>query len=113
MVTKKKYVPDRGELVWIDFDPTRGHEQKGKRPALVISEKIYNNKAGLMLVCPITSQEKGYPFEVPITGKISGAVIVDQIRLLDWKERSLKRIGKAPTAAFLEVIEKLNILIID
>lgn len=109
----KAYVPDRGDLVWVSFNPVRWHEQKGRRPALVISEKIYNNKSDLMLACPITSHEKGYPFEVPLRGKVIGAVIVDHIRSLDWKERSVKKIGTASPAVFLEVQEKLTLLVLE
>lgn len=82
------YTPDRGDIVWLDFNPQLGHEQAGTRPALVISPSSYNDKSGLMLVCPITSKVKGYPFEVRIiTKKIDGAILADQVRSLDWRAR--------------------------
>ena len=87
----KEYIPDRGDIVWINFNPTRGSEQKGKRPAIVISPKSYNSVSGLVLLCPITSQTKGYPFEVNVKTKdISGVILTDQIRNIDWKERKIK-----------------------
>lgn len=97
MVAKKPYIPDRGDVAWVDLDPTRGHEQRGKRPVVVVSSKLYNARAGLALVCPITSVVKGYPFEVAVRVKeISGVILVDQVRSIDWKERHLKRIASAP-----------------
>jgi len=82
------YIPDRGDIVWLDFNPQLGHEQAGTRPALVISPLAYNEKSGLMLACPITSKVKGYPFEVRIKAKkIDGSVLADQIKSLDWRAR--------------------------
>ena len=108
----KVYIPDRGDVVWINFNPTRGSEQKGKRPAIVISPKSYNSVSGLALLCPITSQVKEYPFEVVIKIKnISGVALVDQIRSVDWRERKIKYIGKISTNTKLEISEKLNGLI--
>ncbi|MDB5237192.1 MAG: mazF [Parcubacteria group bacterium] len=90
------YVPDRGDIVWLNFNPTRGHEQRGKRPALVLSPKSYNRASGLALVCPITSQIKGYPFEVSILLQSKESVILsDQVRSVDWKERNAEKIQKA------------------
>lgn len=104
--------PDRGQLVWLDFNPTRGHEQKHHRPALVLSPKKYNHKSGLVLVCPITSHVKGYPFEVPITHtKINGAILTDQVRSVDWKARKAKRIGTCDADVLKEVIGKLHLLL--
>ena len=90
MVTFKNYVPDQGDLVWLDFDPQAGHEQAGRRPALVLSPKSYNQATKLMLCCPVTSRVKGYPFEVVIFGshKISGVALSDQIRSFDWIARN-------------------------
>ena len=83
------YVPARGDLVWLEFNPQAGHEQAGHRPALVLSPQEYNRRVGLALVCPVTSQVKGYPFEVVLPSglPISGAVLSDQMKSLDWKAR--------------------------
>ncbi|MDR2870184.1 MAG: endoribonuclease MazF [Deferribacteraceae bacterium] len=112
-MVKHSYVPDRGDLVWLNFDPQSGHEQKGKRPALVISPKTYNEKIGLGIFCPITSKEKGYPFEVVIkNGKIQGVVLSDQIKSLDWRQRDAEFISKASDEALNEVISKFSILLL-
>src|SRR3990172_1318707 len=89
LVVASRYVPDRGDAVWLQFDPRLGHEQAGRRPALVLSPRTYNSRVGLALFCPITSQVKGYPFEVPLpTGlRIRGCVLADQIKSLDWRSR--------------------------
>ncbi|TLU81898.1 MAG: endoribonuclease MazF [Chlorobium sp.] len=107
------YTPDRGDLVWIAFNPQVGHEQAGRRPALVLSPAAYNSKVGLALLCPITTRIKGYPFEVllPEGLKINGAVLSDQIKSLDWKVRQAEFICQLPTAAFDEVLQKLNALL--
>ena len=111
-MVKSSYVPDKGDLVWINFTPQSGHEQMGKRPALTISPKEYNKKVGLALFCPITSKEKGYPFEVKINSrKVSGVVLSDQIKNLDWESRSVEYISKVTESEFEEVIEKLKVLI--
>ena len=103
------YYPDRGDVVWLDFDPQLGHEQAGKRPAIVFSPSEYNRKVGLALIFPITSQIKGYPFEVRIKlEKIDGVVLSDQIKNLDWKARKIKYIEKAPEEILEEVKEKLD-----
>ena len=93
-MVKKDYIPDRGDIVYITFDPVRGHEQAGRRPALVISPVFYNAKSRLALMCPITSVTKGYTFEIPITGHISGVVLVDQIRNIDWSVRKVRFIER-------------------
>jgi mRNA interferase MazF len=106
------YVPRRGDVVWLDYDPQRGHEQAGKRPALVVSPSDYNKKVGLALCYPITSQIKGYPFEVRISlSKIDGVVLADQIKSLDWKARKSRFIETAPEEILDEAKEKLNWLI--
>ena len=81
------YFPRRGDIVWLSFDPQSGHEQAGHRPALVLSPELYNRKTGLAVFCPVSSQEKGYPFEVKIPPghKISGVILSDQVKSLDWK----------------------------
>ena len=107
------YIPDSGDLVWIMFNPQAGHEQAGHRPALVLSPKAYNGKVGLAILCPITSQIKGYPFEVLIPEglKISGAILSDQVKSLDWKARQAEFVGKLPSLVFNEVVQKLSALI--
>ena len=107
------YIPDSGDIVWIMFIPQAGHEQAGHRPALVLSPKAYNGKVGLAILCPITSQVKGYPFEVKIPEglEISGAVLSDQVKSLDWKARQAKFICKSPPATYNEVVQKLSTLI--
>src|SRR3989344_1778785 len=111
MVAKRAYIPDRGDVVWLDFSPVRGHEQSGRRPAIVISSEKYNAKSRLALVCPITSQVKGYPFEVALKTKaVRGVVLADQIRGIDWKERNAEKAGTASetvTARVQEYIKKL------
>lgn len=108
----KQYVPDRRDVVWIDLNPTRGHEQAKVRPAVVISPKAYNRKVGLALICPVTSVAKGYPFEVPVKVKdVKGVVLADQVRSLAWAERSVQYVGKMPDTAFSEVTERLKLII--
>ena len=94
MVVASAYVPERGDVVWLKFDPQAGREQAGRRPALVISPRSYNRKVGLALFCPITSRVKGYTFEVllPEGGGAQGAVLCDQVKSLDWRSRSAPRV---------------------
>lgn len=111
-MVKSEYIPDKGDLVWLNFNPQSGHEQMGKRPAIVISPKEYNEKSGLALFCPITSKVKGYPFEVEINEKkIKGVILSDQIKSLDWKIRNAEYITKIKIVTFEEVREKLILLI--
>jgi mRNA interferase MazF len=107
------YIPNRGDMVWITFNPQAGHEQAGRRPALVLSPEAYNGKVGLAILCPITSQIKGYPFEVLIPEglKISGAILSDQVKSLDWKARQAELVCKLPKSTLSEVIQKLSTLI--
>ncbi len=106
-----RYVPDAGDIVWLQFDPQAGHEQAGHRPALVISPAAYNGKTGLMLCCPMTTQIKGYPFEVLIAAKQPSAVLADQIKSLDWVARKASRKGKATASELAEVRAKALALI--
>lgn len=108
-----KYVPKRGDIVWLDFNPKSGHEQKGIRPAITISPHSYNQKTGLALFCPITSQKKGYPFEVDVKGcpKIAGIVIVDQIKSLDWQIRNAVYICKANKITIDKITNLIELLI--
>ena len=113
MVTKKAYVPGRGDVVWVDLDPTKGHEQSGKRPAVVLSPQPYNRATGLAIMCPLTSQVKGYPFEVPVrAGKIDGVALVDHVRSLDWKVRHTKKISALSEEALHEMQTKLKLLLL-
>ena len=109
----KRYVPERGDIVWLQFDPQAGHEQAGKRPALVISPSSYNGRVGLALLCPITSQEKGYPFEVvlPAELKVRGVVLADQIKSLDWQIRRAERVESVPRDVLDDAVAKIRVLI--
>lgn len=110
-MVSKKYVPEAGDIVWVDLNPTRGSEQAKVRPALVISPKIYNKKTGLALLCPITSISKGYPFEVEVGDKkVSGVVLSDHIRSLDWRVRNVRFIVKSKPAVISEVKQKIALL---
>jgi mRNA interferase MazF len=110
-VPKREYVPDRGDIIWIDFDRL-GHEQSGDRPALVLSPGSYNRRIGFALVCPITSKCKGYVFEVRIQGKkIDGVVLSDQITNVDWRTRGVRRIETASDAVVLDVAAKILTLL--
>lgn len=107
-----RYIPEEGDIVWLEFDPQAGHEQAGHRPAVVLSRKAYNRKTGLAIFCPITSRVKGYPFEVTVNGKkIRGAVLSDQVKSLDWKARRAKLIEKLDDESLTEVIAKLSSII--
>lgn len=105
--------PDRGDLIWLTFDPQAGHEQAGRRPALVISPASYNAKVGLALVCPITSRSKDYPFEVALPEglEIQGVVLADQVKSLDWRARHADSIGQLPEKLVDEVLNKVRLLI--
>jgi mRNA interferase MazF len=107
-----EYVPERGDLVWLSFTPQAGHEQAGRRPALVLSPRAYNAKVGLSLVCPITSQVKGYPFEVkiPSGNLVKGVILADQIKSLDWRARFAERIDELPVESVTEVLNKVRTL---
>lgn len=107
------YVPERGDVVWLDFNPQAGHEQAGKRPAFVLSPAVYNQKVGLALFCPITNQIKGYPFEVdiPESMKVTGTVLADQIKSLDWRVRNAKFICKLPDEIIDQVLQRATLLL--
>jgi mRNA interferase MazF len=112
MVARAKYVPERGDLAWLSLDSARGHEERGRRPVLVISPRAYNARTGLALVCPITSAEKGYPFEVRVAAKgIAGVVLADQLRAIDWRARRLEKAGRASEAEVSLVQDLLKKLI--
>ncbi len=109
----KDFVPNRGDFIWLDFNPQTGREQAKKRPALVISPQIYNKKSSLALVCPITSKYRGWAFEVPLPNNlnVSGSILVDQVKSLDFKARNASPIDKCPPDILEAVVEKLQLLI--
>ncbi len=108
-------VPHRGDLVWLDFSPHSGHEQAGRRPAIILSPEAYNRKTGLAVACPITSHAKGYPFEVSLPpGKaIGGVILSDRVRNIDWKARKAEACGRADAATLNEVTGKLTALVAE
>lgn len=112
---KRLYVPQRGDVVWLSFQPQAGHEQRGRRPALVLSPAAYNGKVGLALFCPITSHVKGYPFEIAIPEglAVSGSVLSDQVKSLDWRARQAAYVGRLPGAQVLEVLAKVCALLTE
>ena len=109
----RSYLPNRGDVVWISLNPQAGHEQVGRRPAVVVSPLAYNRKVGLALLCPVTSQIKGYPFEVIIPQglKLGGAVLSDQVKSLDWRARRAELICTLPRDTIVEVVQKLSTLV--
>ncbi|MBI5499345.1 MAG: endoribonuclease MazF [Deltaproteobacteria bacterium] len=113
MVGGVGYVPERGDAVWISFDPQAGHEQAGHRPAVVLTPAAYNGKVGLAVLCPITSQVKGYPFEVllPPGLPVAGAVLSDQVKSLDWRRRRAKLIVRLPAAVVAEILGRVEALL--
>lgn len=108
-------MPRRGDVVWLTFNPQAGHEQAGRRPALVLSPLSYNAKVGLALLCPITSQVKGYPFEVSIPDglPVAGAVLADQLKSLDWRARDATFVCALPTTVTSEVLQKVGLLLAE
>jgi mRNA interferase MazF len=106
-------VPEQGDAVWLTFDPLPGHEQSGRRPAIVLSPRAYNARTGLAIFCPVTNQIKGYPFEVVLTEDlpVGGAVLADQVRSLDWHAKRATRICKLPRDTMSEILGKLEPLL--
>ena len=109
----REYVPERGHIVWLRFHPQAGHEQAGHRPAVVISPQQYNRRVGLALVCPVTSQVKGYPFEVvlPPGLKAQGAILSDQLKSLDWRARKARYVCAIPGEVLDETVAKILALV--
>lgn len=112
-MSRRIYVPDRGDIVWLQFNPQAGHEQAGHRPALVLSPASYNRLSGLMLCCPMTSQKKGYPFEVVVDDAVdrTSVVLADQVKSLDWKVRKAIKKGSASSEVIAETLSKLQALL--
>lgn len=112
-MTKPRYVPRRGDVVRLDFDPQKGHEQAGRRPALVLSPTDYNRTVGLAVVCPITNEKKGYPWEaeIPDNDFVSGVVLSDQVKSLDWRERRAEFLCTPDERLLDEVVEKTTALL--
>ena len=112
-MSKRPYVPDRGDIVWLQFNPQAGHEQAGHRPALVLSPASYNRRSGLMLCCPMTSQRKGYPFEVvvEVDADHESGVLADQVKSLDWKVRKAVKKGTVSIDVIAETLSKLQTLL--
>jgi len=107
-----QYTPGKGDIVWLNFSPQDGHEQAGRRPALVLSPESYNRSSKLMIACPITTKIKGYPFEVRIkVGTINGVILADQIKNLDWNARRVKFVEKAPYEVVDETWELIQSLL--
>ncbi len=105
------YVPDAGDIVWLQFDPQAGHEQAGHRPAVVLSPSSYNGRAGMILCCPMTTRIKGYPFEVALSGTPPSVVLADQVKSQDWRARKAARKGQVSPAELAQVRAKLKALI--
>ena len=113
MVKRQAYIPERGDIVWLSLNPQVGHEQSGRRPAAVLSPKKYNHKVGLAIFCPITTKVKGYPFEVliPESLPISGVILSDQVKSLDWRARKAEFICTVPDQVTMEILGKLDTLV--
>jgi mRNA interferase MazF len=113
MVSDAAAIPDRGDIVWISLNPQAGHEQAGRRPAVVLSPASYNGRVGLALLCPVTSRAKGYPFEVrlPSDLPVSGVALADQVKSLDWRARRAESVGTLPATVVAEILSKLRTLL--
>ena len=114
MVNGKRDIPRRGDVVWITLNPQAGHEQAGRRPAVVLSPELYNGRTGLALCCPITHQSKGYPFEVKLPEglPVDGVILSDQLKCLDWYARDAERLCSLPERTIKEVQQKLRTLLL-
>jgi mRNA interferase MazF len=110
----KKYIPQRGDIVWTDFDPASGHEQMGKRPALVLSTAPFNKTIMLAMVAPITSRVRGHGFEVPLTGKkVTGVVLCQQVKMIDFTARGIRFAEKAADEVTSEALAKVRAIVSD
>lgn len=115
MVTERTYTPGGGDVVWLTFNLQAGHEQTGRRPAVVLSPAAYNSRVGLAILCPITSQVKRYPFEVAVPGGllVSGVVLADQVKSLDWRAREAEFICTLPPSTVSEILQKVGVLLAE
>lgn len=111
MVAATGYIPDAGDIVWLQFDPQAGHEQAGHRPAVILSPASYNGRAGMIVCCPTTTRIKGYPFEVALAGVPPSVVLADQVESQDWRARNATRKGQVSPAELAQVRAKLKALI--
>jgi len=111
LIAHRRYVPESGDVVWLQFDPQAGHEQAGHRPALVLSASSYNARSGLMLCCPVTTRIKGYPFEVELGGEPRSVVLADQVRSVDWVARKARYRTKVSSGELDEVKAKARALV--
>jgi mRNA interferase MazF len=113
MVTSGTYIPQRGDAIWITLNPQAGRERAGRRPAVVLSPESYNAKVGLVVLCPITNQIKGYPFEVilPVGLPVTGVILSDQVKSLDWRARKAELICALPSKTVSEALRKLGTLL--
>ncbi len=109
----REYVPDAGDLIWLDFTPHAGREQAGRRPAVVLSPRSYNEKTSLAVVCPVTSRVKGYPFEVslPAGSRLRGAILSDHLKNFDWRHRQAQKAGKIPRSILEQVRARVAALL--
>ena len=114
-MTRRTYIPDRGDFVWITLNPIAGHEQAGRRPALVISPKSYNRKTSLCVLCPATRHKKGYAFEVEVMNPdgTTSVVLSDHVRNVDWRARKIERIHRVSDAVLADVVARIEALLID
>ncbi len=110
---RPKYVPDSGDLVWLPFDPQAGREQRGRRPAVVLSPRVYNERSQLAVACPITSKAKGYMFEVPLPagGTVAGVILADHVKSIDWRERRVTPAGRIDQTTLDEVRARIRPLL--
>lgn len=113
MVTLSEFVPQRGDIVWIDLNPDAGHVPSGRRLAVVLSPRAYNSKVNLAILCPITNREKGYPFEVAIPAglDLTGVILADQVKNIDWRARNAELICTLPTATVDAVLQRVETLV--
>ena len=112
-MVKREYVPDAGDVVWVEFSPKLGREQAGRRPAVVLSPRVYNERASLAVLCPVTSHAKGYPFEValPAGSRLRGVVLADQLKSLDWRQRRAQKAGRISPETLAQVRKRVGTLI--
>jgi mRNA interferase MazF len=110
-VAPSGFVPDTGDIIWLDFDPQTGHEQAGHRPAVVLSPAAYNGRIGLLICCPVTTKIKGYPFEVPLSGSPPSVVLADQVKSLDWRRRGATRKSRVTLGEMAVIRAKIRSLI--